>query len=116
MKRQRTLQKCAGKFTRELNIDQILKKVRDTYAAFTNLPMSRELQPYIKFNQNNIVELTDSEDENYRESGEKQTQLSDTKMAEAEAVINGDDNQFNYFNDTPNSSFVLDESLDDAKL
>ena len=38
MLRQRTLQKCAGQFTRELNIDQILKKVRDTYAMITNLP------------------------------------------------------------------------------
>lgn len=63
MKRQRTLEKCADKFTRELNIDQILKKVRDTYAMITNLPAANQLQPYIKFNKNNIVELTDSEDD-----------------------------------------------------
>ena len=33
-----------------------------------------------------------------------------------EVVLNADDNRFNYFNDTPNSSFNLDDSMNDAKL
>ena len=33
-----------------------------------------------------------------------------------EVVLNADDNRFNYFNDTPNSSFNLGDSMDDAQL
>lgn len=55
MVRQRILKKCGGQYTKELNIDKILKKVRDSYALVTNHPISEQMKPYLKFNKNNVV-------------------------------------------------------------
>ena len=63
MIRQRTLDKCEEQITSELNIDKLLKKVRDSHAMVTNLPQAQDFRPYLIYNKTNVVQLTDSGDE-----------------------------------------------------
>ena len=62
-KRLRIIAKCEEKFTGELSVEKILKKVRDSYAMVGRLPYSKDLKPFLKYNKNNVMELTDSEDD-----------------------------------------------------
>lgn len=64
------------------------------------------MQPYIKFNENNVVELTESSDDSdaQSENGTTPGEKIFANILEVDAVLNADDNEFNYFNNTPKSS------------
>lgn len=62
-KRLRIIAKCEEQFVGELSIEKILKKVRDSYAMIGHLPHSKELKPLLKYNKNNVMELTESDED-----------------------------------------------------
>ena len=54
----------------ELNIEKILKKVRDSYAMVSHLPNSKDLRILLNYNKNNVIELSESDDDNENDDKE----------------------------------------------
>lgn len=47
----------------ELSVEKLLKKIRDSYAMVGHLPYSKDLKPLLKYNKNNVMELTESDED-----------------------------------------------------
>lgn len=117
MIRQRTLDKCEEQFTSELNIDKLLKKVRDSHAMVTNLPQAQDFRPYLIYNKTNVVQLTDSGDESETIEEKIDVEVHDVENEHAKGhshVFIGECMEHNYFNDTGNSS-RFDQSMEDSR-
>lgn len=56
------MDKCEEKVASELNLDSLLQKIRESNAMITDLARTEDLKPLLKFNKNNVVVLTESDD------------------------------------------------------
>lgn len=121
-KRLRIIAKCEDQYFGELSIENILKKVRDSYAMVGHLPHSKELKPLLKYNKNNVMELTESDEEDadsdshqiedslveLSQENEEKTPTPSVPVKTKDLPEMGND----YFRDTVTSRFEYDESFD----
>jgi len=121
-RRLKMLDKVEEKFTQELNVDKILKKVRDSHAMISNLPQTEDLAPFLKYNKNNVLLLSESSEyesddndaQSEKEESMKDDEDQDSNVVDEEAP--GKDPQaFDYFAESHNSS-KFDEEDTDNKL
>lgn len=61
-RRLKVLDSIEKKFTQEMNVDKILKKVRDSHAMISNIPQAEDLKLFLKYNKNNVLQLSESSD------------------------------------------------------
>jgi len=114
------LDKVEEKFTQELNIDKILKKVRDSHAMISNLPQAEDLKPFLKYNKNNVLLLSESSDyeSDEQEQSVKEDSVKDEdedSMADEEAPAK-DPQAHDYFAESQNSSkFDEDDTVNKVK-
>lgn len=90
------MDKCEEKVASELNLDGLLQKIRESNAMITNLASTEDLKPLLKFNKNNVVILTESDEypeesdvrsSSYQDSSD-QTQKQEPSLQEsAEAPL-----------------------------
>ena len=86
-RRLKVLDSIEKKFTKELNIDKILKKVRDSHAMISNIPQAEDLKLFLKYNKNNVLQLSESSE---YDSDENESQNQSVKE---EVVKNKDDDE-----------------------
>lgn len=62
LRRMKILEKCDDRFAQEIDLSQILKKLRIAYNLI-NRTQTREFKKLQKFNKRNVIKLTDSSDD-----------------------------------------------------
>ena len=71
------MDKCEEKVASELNLDGLLQKIRESNSMITDLARTEDLKLLLKFNKNNVVELTES-DEYPEESDVRSSSFQDS--------------------------------------
>ena len=66
--RQKILDKCEAQLISELSIENLLKRVKDSHAIVSNFAKTKELQTFLKYNEGNVILLTESDEERDAES------------------------------------------------